>query len=123
LIINIKKFNFKSKKALEKEVGDNIDIKSILSGQGNWKGRQQTIRNLQSKLSDLKKQVNYMDARTSQMLLNEEDEFDDDVESVNNRSLFSAGNISLRTTHTTSHRNDLKRYEKEKREQNEVGLK
>ena len=37
-------------KALEKEVGENVDIKSILSGQSNWKGRQQQIRNLQAKV-------------------------------------------------------------------------
>jgi chromosome segregation ATPase len=40
----------KYQKALEKEVGENVDIKSILSGQGNWKGRNQQIRNLQSKV-------------------------------------------------------------------------
>jgi hypothetical protein len=40
----------KYQKALEKELGENVDVKSILSGQSNWKGRQQQIRNLQSKV-------------------------------------------------------------------------
>lgn len=37
-------------KALEKEVGDNVDIKAILNGQSNWRGRQQQIRMLQNKV-------------------------------------------------------------------------
>jgi len=48
LIIN--SFIFTRKKALEKELGENYDIKSILSGQSNWKGRNQQIRTLQSKV-------------------------------------------------------------------------
>ena len=40
----------KHQKALEKECGENLDVKSILSGQSNWKGRQQQIRNLQAKV-------------------------------------------------------------------------
>jgi hypothetical protein len=43
----------KYQKALEREVGENVDVKSILSGQSNWKGRQQQIRNLQSKVTNL----------------------------------------------------------------------
>jgi len=42
-------------KALEKEVGENFDIKSIISGQGNWKGRQQQIIILQNKVKYTKK--------------------------------------------------------------------
>jgi hypothetical protein len=37
--------------ALEKEVGENVDIKPILAGHSNWKGRQQQIRMLQSKVN------------------------------------------------------------------------
>lgn len=40
----------KTQKALEKEVGENVDIKSILSGQSNWKGRAQQNRILQNKV-------------------------------------------------------------------------
>jgi hypothetical protein len=36
---------------LEKEVGDTVDIKAILNGQSNWRGRQQQIRALQNKVS------------------------------------------------------------------------
>lgn len=36
--------------ALEKEVGDNVDVKAILSGQSNWRGRQQQIRTLKNKV-------------------------------------------------------------------------
>ena len=35
-------------------MGENVDIKSILSGQGNWKGRQQQIRILQNKVKKKK---------------------------------------------------------------------
>jgi hypothetical protein len=35
-------------------VGENVDIKSILSGQGNWKGRQQQIRILQNKVKNIR---------------------------------------------------------------------
>ena len=41
-------------KVLEKELGENYDIKAILSGQSNWKGRNQQIRTLQSKVSTQK---------------------------------------------------------------------
>ena len=50
LIFNNKLIFFTRKKALEKELGENYDIKSILSGQSNWKGRNQQIRTLQSKV-------------------------------------------------------------------------
>lgn len=42
----------KTQKALEKEVGDGVDIKSILSGQSNWRGRQQLITNLRTKVNN-----------------------------------------------------------------------
>lgn len=41
----------KTQKALEKEVGDSVDIKTILSGNGTWKGRQQQIRTQQNKVN------------------------------------------------------------------------
>ncbi len=41
----------KYQKALEKEVGENVDVKAILAGNAsNWKGRQQQIRTLQNKV-------------------------------------------------------------------------
>jgi hypothetical protein len=42
----------RAQNALEKEVGDNVDIKAILNGQSNWKGRQQQIRTLKSKVNN-----------------------------------------------------------------------
>lgn len=43
----------KYQKALEREVGDNVDVKAILAGNTNWKGRQQQIRTLQNKVNKL----------------------------------------------------------------------
>lgn len=40
----------KTTMALEKEVGENVDVKAILSGQSNWRGRQQQIRALKNKV-------------------------------------------------------------------------
>lgn len=41
----------RAQSALEKEIGDNVDVKAILNGQSNWKGRQQQIRTLKSKVN------------------------------------------------------------------------
>lgn len=40
----------KYRKVLEKELGDNVDIKAVLAGSSNWKGRQQQVRLLQAKV-------------------------------------------------------------------------
>ena len=48
----------KCRKVLERELGDNVDMKAVLAGNGNWKGRQQQIRLLQAKVRELKEQVN-----------------------------------------------------------------
>jgi hypothetical protein len=127
------KFNF-GLKALEKEVGDNFDVKSIISGQGNWKGRQQTIRNLQSKLGELKQQIGMIDARSSQLMTNlDEDEFDENYIMNSSAivgaksaqmSIYSGISSSARTTtaHHLDHRhkNELRRIEKERKENYEV---
>jgi chemotaxis regulatin CheY-phosphate phosphatase CheZ len=38
--------------ALEKEVGDTVNIQAILNGTSNWRGRQQQIIALQEKVFD-----------------------------------------------------------------------
>ena len=39
--------------ALEKEIGDSVNIQAILNGTSNWRGRQQQIIALQEKVIDL----------------------------------------------------------------------
>ena len=115
----------KTQKALEKEVGENVDIKSILSGQGNWKGRSQQIRILQNKLNELKLQVGIMDARASQIML-EEDELDDLKEipksSHTVTSGFTVNTLSTVRTVDPRYRYELKKIEREKKEQFEVKI-
>ena len=136
---------------MEKELGDvNVDVKSILSSQSNWKGRQQTIRNLQSKLAELKQQqqVFMMDARSSQMIAaaadnfeEHDDEFDENF-IMNSSSAMNVGGafgaksanaaqMSIYSGMSTAssartfaldnrHKNDLRRIEKERKENYEV---
>lgn len=116
----------KTQKALEKEVGENVDIKTILSGQGNWKGRSQQIRILQNKLNELKLQVGIMDARASQIML-DEDEVDDlkEAPKSSHMSVTSGYTInSLSTVRTVDprYRYELKKMEREKKEQFEVKI-
>lgn len=109
----------KAHKALEKEIGDHVDIKSILSGQTNWKGRQQQIILLQNKVETLKKKMSFneMSAIGSRM---EEDEFNDSAFLCEPRnktfSMYSGSAASARTNFDRMHMDDLKRIEKEKRE-------
>ncbi|RMZ96435.1 Coiled-coil domain-containing 13, partial [Brachionus plicatilis] len=109
----------KAHKALEKEVGESVDIKSILSGHTNWKGRQQQIILLQNKMENLKKKVsmNEMSAIGSRM---EEDELNDTAFLYETRnktfSLYSGSATSARTNFDRMHMDDLKRIEKDKRE-------
>ncbi|CAF1094655.1 unnamed protein product [Adineta ricciae] len=48
----------KTQKALEKEVGDTVNIQNILNGTSNWRGRQQQIIALQEKVNELKARTN-----------------------------------------------------------------
>ncbi|CAF4310311.1 unnamed protein product [Rotaria socialis] len=50
----------KTQKALEKEVGDSVNIQAILNGTVNWRGRQQQILALQDKVNELKARANMM---------------------------------------------------------------
>ncbi len=43
--------NFEISKVLEREIGENVDVKGILGGQTGWRGRQQQINSLQNKVS------------------------------------------------------------------------
>ena len=80
-------------------------------------------------MSDLKQQLGVMDTRTSQMLFEEMDDFDAEtlhhIRSAN-KSIASGPSLAS-TTGTTrydlKYRNELRRMEKEKKEQNEVNTK
>lgn len=43
-------FVIRNSQALEKEVGDSVNIQNILNGNSNWRGRQQQIIALQDKV-------------------------------------------------------------------------
>lgn len=107
-------------KALEKEVGDNVDIKSLLTGNSSWKGRQQQIRILQNKLKELKEQISMMDARHSQML--DDDDLDDSnfMKGPKSAQYSSYTFNSMSTTRTNAdsrQKQELKKFEKDRREQ------
>ena len=126
----------KTQRALEKEVGENVDVKAILaSNASGWRGRQQQIRTLQSKLGELKQQMGLVDARASQIMMDdmlfEGDEaasgatytLKEGVKSAAQMSTFSgitshAG--SMRSIHDLRQKNDIRRIEKDRKEQNEV---
>lgn len=112
----------KAHKALEKEIGDSVDIKSILSGQTNWKGRQQQIILLQNKVENLKKKVSMNEMSTIGSRL-EEDDFNESAFLYENRnktfSMYSGSAASARTNFDRIHMDDLKRIEKDKREKME----
>lgn len=119
----------KYQKALEKELGDNVDIKSVLSGQGGWRGRQQQIRNLQSKVNELKQQIGMMDARSSQIL--DEEDLDEASSMMRDMVPKSAAQMSMYSGFMSSnvggsqrtgniHKNDFRRLDRERKENSEV---
>eukprot|EP00794_Sanderia_malayensis_P003006 gene3006-3464_t len=55
-----------AQKVLAKEVGDGVNIQSLLNSESNWRGRQQTIINLQKKLADLQQSVPSLASPTRQ---------------------------------------------------------
>ncbi|KAK3106358.1 hypothetical protein FSP39_018431 [Pinctada imbricata] len=60
-------------KVLAQEVGDNVDIKSILNSPSGWKGRAQQIVNLQKKVDELKYELTLANkAKTSDIDLESE---------------------------------------------------
>lgn len=113
----------KTHRALEKEVGDQVDIKSILSGQSNWRGRQQQIRTLQSKVAELKQQLGGLDERSSQMMDDDLTYEMMDMTKEGNKSAqfstYSTRTHSTKLDSSTIHRNDIRRLERDKREKNE----
>lgn len=121
LKVDVKKYQ----KALEKELGDNVDIKGILSGNSNWKGRNTQIRMLQNKIKDLKDQVGgFMgDSRASQILDDEDllNETNDFMKGPPRSAQFSNYTFnSMSTTRTNGdsrQKMELKKIEKERREQ------
>ncbi|XP_077996895.1 coiled-coil domain-containing protein 13-like [Glandiceps talaboti] len=50
-------------KIVEKEVGENVNIQSLLNGTSTWRGRAQQIISLQHKVSELKSQVGHLQTR------------------------------------------------------------
>ncbi|CAF1021861.1 unnamed protein product [Brachionus calyciflorus] len=110
----------KAHKVLEKEVGEHVDIKSLLSGQTNWKGRQQQIILLQNKLETLKKKMSLNESNFGSRL--DDDDLNDTGflmnETRNNKamSIYSGSAVSARTNFDRMHMDDLKRIERDKRE-------
>ncbi|CAF3774958.1 unnamed protein product, partial [Rotaria sp. Silwood1] len=92
----------KVQKALEKEVGDTVNIQAILNGTSNWRGRQQQIIALQDKINELK-------ARTT---MNSSTGLNDDWDS---------NNLATKYDETMSiaqqrHRDEIRRIERERKD-------
>ncbi|CAF1571180.1 unnamed protein product, partial [Rotaria sp. Silwood1] len=88
--------------ALEKEVGDTVNIQAILNGTSNWRGRQQQIIALQDKINELK-------ARTT---MNSSTGLNDDWDS---------NNLAAKYDETMSiaqqrHRDEIRRIERERKD-------
>ncbi|CAF5039610.1 unnamed protein product, partial [Rotaria sp. Silwood1] len=88
--------------ALEKEVGDTVNIQAILNGTSNWRGRQQQIIALQDKINELK-------ARTT---MNSSTGLNDDWDS---------NNLATKYDETMSiaqqrHRDEIRRIERERKD-------
>ncbi|ESO96414.1 hypothetical protein LOTGIDRAFT_159823 [Lottia gigantea] len=91
-------------KALSQEVGENVNIQILLSGQSNWRGRAQQILLLQKKVEELKNQVD-----TTPKKLRDLDE--DDLENE-----FMGRTSSKKRNQDEKYKEELKKYEKEKKE-------
>ncbi|UJR09353.1 hypothetical protein I4U23_013597 [Adineta vaga] len=92
----------KTQKALEKEVGDTVNIQNILNGTSNWRGRQQQIIALQEKINDLKARTT---SGTSSGLI-------DDLES----SLLASKYDETVSSAQQRHRDDIRRIERERKD-------
>ncbi|XP_074652868.1 coiled-coil domain-containing protein 13-like [Tubulanus polymorphus] len=100
----------KAMKVLSQEVGDNVNVQSLLNNPGNWKGRAQQVLLLQKKVSELKGRLNEKKSQ-SQLDLDLEDEF-----MGSNASVSMAG-----TSRRPDDKNQeqLRKLQKERKEQQE----
>ncbi|CAF0758447.1 unnamed protein product [Didymodactylos carnosus] len=101
----------KTQKALEKEVGDSVNVQAILNGNANWRGRQQQIIALQEKLSDLKNRIAVNETSRIQH------QFDDEWDAT---SLSTRYDETLNNTRhsllDSRHRDDIRKLEKDRKE-------
>ncbi|XP_022326302.2 coiled-coil domain-containing protein 13-like isoform X1 [Crassostrea virginica] len=94
-------------KVLGQEVGENVNIQSILNNQSNWKGRAQQIMMLQKKVDELKAEISVKKPQ-------KEKEYDLEAE------MLGTGNSSARQrTAVEKHREQLRKIEKERKESQE----
>lgn len=94
-------------KVLSQEVGENVNIQSILNNQTNWKGRAQQIMMLQKKVDELKSEIAVKKPQ-------KEKEYDLEAE------MLGTGNSSARQrTAVEKHREQLRKIEKERKESQE----
>ncbi|XP_011446340.3 coiled-coil domain-containing protein 13 isoform X2 [Magallana gigas] len=94
-------------KVLSQEVGENVNIQSILNNQTNWKGRAQQIMMLQKKVDELKSEITVKKPQ-------KEKEYDLEAE------MLGTGNSSARQrTAVEKHREQLRKIEKERKESQE----
>ncbi|CAF3953734.1 unnamed protein product, partial [Rotaria sordida] len=92
----------KVQKALEKEVGDTVNIQAILNGTSNWRGRQQQIITLQEKINELK----------SRTIMNSSNGLNDDWDSNNLATKYDE-TVSLAQQR---HRDEIRRIERERKD-------
>ncbi|KAK6180709.1 hypothetical protein SNE40_008710 [Patella caerulea] len=92
-------------KVLNQEVGENVNIQSLLSGNTNWRGRAQQILLLQKKVDELKQQVSPSKSRD-----------EDDLE---NELMGRTTSSTRRRTQDDKYREELRKYDKEKKEAQE----
>ncbi|XP_061166826.1 coiled-coil domain-containing protein 13-like [Saccostrea echinata] len=94
-------------KVLSQELGDNVNIQSLLNSQSNWKGRAQQIMMLQKKVDELKAEISTKKPQ-------KEKEYDLEAE------MLGTGNSSARQrTAIEKHREQLRKIEKERKESQE----
>ncbi|XP_048728819.2 coiled-coil domain-containing protein 13-like isoform X1 [Ostrea edulis] len=94
-------------KVLSQEVGENVNIQSILNNQSSWKGRAQQIMMLQKKVDELKAEIGTKKPQ-------KEKEYDLEAE------MLGTGNSSARQrTAIEKHREQLRKIEKERKESQE----
>ncbi|CAF4137731.1 unnamed protein product [Adineta steineri] len=93
----------KTQKALEKEVGDTVNIQAILNGTSNWRGRQQQIIALQEKLNEFKARA----TRSSSPSLNED--WDGNL-------LGSKYDETASSSAQQRHRDEIRRMERERKD-------